>query len=151
MTTMTATATQVHQLFIKATPEQIWDAITKPEFTTRYFFGSAIDSTFEPGAALNGWSGDRQRLLVDGEVLESDPPRLLSHTWRALYDEETAAERHSRVTWEIEPQDGGITKLTVVHDELEQAPKTAENVAGGWMYVLSGLKTLLETGKPLAG
>jgi uncharacterized protein YndB with AHSA1/START domain len=62
-----------------------------------------------------------------------------------------SAEEPSRVTWEIEPQDGGVTKLTVVHDQLEGAPKTAESVAGGWMYVLSGLKTLLETGKPLAG
>jgi uncharacterized protein YndB with AHSA1/START domain len=151
MTTMTATATQVYQVFVKATPEQIWDAITKPEFTTRYFYGSVIDSTFEPGAPYTGWSGDRAQQYVDGEVLEADPPRLLRHTWRALYDEETAAEPHSRVTWEIEPQDGGVTKLTVVHDELEQAPKTALNVAGGWMYVLSGLKTLLETGEPLAG
>jgi uncharacterized protein YndB with AHSA1/START domain len=149
MTTTTATATQVYQLFIKATPEEIWDAITKPEFTTRYFYGSAIDSTFEPGAAFNGWSGDRTQHWVDGEVLEAEPPRLLRHTWRALYDEETAAEPHSRVTWEIEPQEGGVTKLTVVHDELEQSPKTAENVAGGWMYVLSGLKTLLETGRSL--
>ena len=82
-------------------------------------------------------------------MLESDPPRLLRHTWRALYDEETAAEQPSRVTWEIEPQDGGVTKLTVVHDQLEASPKTALNVAGGWMYILSGLKTLLETGEPL--
>jgi len=62
-----------------------------------------------------------------------------------------AAEEPSRVTWEIELQDGGISKLTVVHDQLEHAPKTAENVAGGWMYILSGLKTLLETGEPLQG
>jgi uncharacterized protein YndB with AHSA1/START domain len=150
MTTTTATATQVYEIFIKATPERIWDAITKPEFTTRYFYGSAIVSTFEPGAAFNGWSGDREQLLVEGEVLESDPPRLLRHTWRALYDEETALEPHSRVTWEIEAQGGGFSKLTVVHDELERAPKTAESVAGGWSYVLSGLKTLLETGEPLA-
>jgi uncharacterized protein YndB with AHSA1/START domain len=149
MTTMTATATQVYEIFVKATPERIWDAITKPEFTTRYFYGSAIDSTFEPGAPFNGWTGDRKQLLVDGEVIESDPPRFLRHTWRALYDEETALEPHSRVTWEIEPQDGGFTKLTVVHDELEQAPKTAASVAGGWSFVLSGLKTLLETGESL--
>ena len=69
---------------------------------------------------------------------------------RALYDEETANEQHSRVTWEIEPQDRGVTKLVVVHDALEGAPKTAASVAGGWMYILSGLKTLLETGRPLA-
>lgn len=151
MTTMTAQATQVYQLFIKATPEQIWEAITKPEFTTKYFHGSYIDSTFEPGAPYNGLSTDRSQHWVDGEVLESNPPRRLQHTWRSLYDPEAAAEPHSRVTWEIEAQDGGFSKLTVVHDRLEGAPKTAASVAGpGWMMVLSGLKTLLETGQPLA-
>jgi uncharacterized protein YndB with AHSA1/START domain len=149
MTTMTATTTQVYQVFIKASPEQIWEAITKPEFTSRYR-GSLVDSTFEAGAPYRSWSPDREKLLVDGEVLDSDPPRRLSYTWRLLYDEETAAEEPSRVSWEIEPQDGGVSKLTVVHDQLERAPKTAENVAGGWMYVLSGMKTLLETGKPLS-
>jgi uncharacterized protein YndB with AHSA1/START domain len=151
MTTMTAQTTQVYEVFIRATPEQVWDAITQPEFTTKYFYGSAVDTTCEAGTPWRGWSSDRTRQLVDGEVLESDPPRLLRHTWRALYDEDTAAEPFSRVTWELEPSEGGVTKLTVVHDELEQAPKTAASVAGGWSYVLSGLKTLLETGKPLAG
>jgi uncharacterized protein YndB with AHSA1/START domain len=150
MTTMTATTTQVYAMFIKASPEQIWEAITKPEFTSRYFYGSLVDSTLEPGTPYRGWSPDREQLWVDGEVLDSDPPRRLSYTWRALYDEETAAEEPSRVTWEIEPQEGGVSKLTVVHDQLERAPKTAENVAGGWMYILSGLKTLLETGEPLS-
>jgi uncharacterized protein YndB with AHSA1/START domain len=149
--TMTATETQVYQVFIKASPEQIWEAITQPEFTTRYFYGSAVDSTLEPGSPFLSWTADRSQKLVDGEVLESDPPRRLAHTWRALYDEETAGEPHSRVTWEIEPQDGGVTKLTVVHDRLDAAPKTALSVAGGWPYVLSGLKTLLETGEPLSG
>jgi uncharacterized protein YndB with AHSA1/START domain len=149
MTTMTEQTTQVYSVFIRATPDQVWDAITKPEFTARYFYGSVIDSTFEPGSPYLGWSSDRTQQYVDGEVLESDRPRLLRHTWRALYDEETAAEQPSRVTWEIEPQDGGVTKLTVVHDQLEASPKTALNVAGGWMYILSGLKTLLETGEPL--
>jgi uncharacterized protein YndB with AHSA1/START domain len=149
MTTMTEQTTQVYSVFIRATPDQVWDAITKPEFTARYFYGSVIDSTFEPGSPYLGWSSDRTQQYVDGEVLEADPPRLLRHTWRALYDEETAAEQPSRVTWEIEPQDGGVTKLTVVHDQLEVSPKTALNVAGGWMYILSGLKTLLETGEPL--
>jgi uncharacterized protein YndB with AHSA1/START domain len=74
------------------------------------------------------------------------PPR-----WHALYDLELAGEEPSRVTWEIEPQEGGFSKLTVVHDHLEGSPKTAESVSGeGWMMVLSGLKTLLETGEPLA-
>jgi uncharacterized protein YndB with AHSA1/START domain len=151
MTTMTEVrTTQVYEVFIKATPEQIWDAITKPEFTTRYFYGSAVETNGEPGGPWRGWTADRSAQLVDGEVLESAPPRRLQHTWRALYDEGTAAEPYSRVTWEIEAQDGGYSKLTVVHDELDAAPKTAESVAGGWSYVLSGLKTLLETGQPLA-
>jgi uncharacterized protein YndB with AHSA1/START domain len=150
MTTMTEQTTQVYSVFIRATPEQVWEGITKPEFTTRYFYGSVIDSTFEPGAPYLGWSSDRKQQYVDGEVLESDPPRLLRHTWRALYDDEKANEQPSRVTWEIAPQEGGVTKLTVVHDQLEASPKTAGSVAGGWPYVLSGLKTLLETGEPLA-
>jgi uncharacterized protein YndB with AHSA1/START domain len=149
MTTMTAQTTQVYSVFIRATPEQVWDAITKPEFTTRYFYGSRIESTFEPGAQYLSLAGDGNQTLVDGEILESEPPRLLRHTWRSLWDAETAGEEPSRVTWEIEAQEGGVTKLTVVHDQLEASPKTAEGVAGGWSYVLSGLKTLLETGEPL--
>jgi uncharacterized protein YndB with AHSA1/START domain len=148
MSTMTEQATQVYAVFIRATPEQVWDAITKPEFTTKYFHGTRIESTFEQGAPYLSLAADDQQ-LIDGEVLESDPPRTLKHTWRALYDPETAAEPHSRVTWEIEPQEGGVTKLTVTHDQLEAAPKTAASVAGGWEHVLSGLKTLLETGEPL--
>jgi uncharacterized protein YndB with AHSA1/START domain len=146
-----ATATQVYSVFIRATPEQVWDAITKPEFTARYFYGSVMDSTWEPGATLEGWAEDRSTQFIDGEIVEIDRPRKLVYTWRALYDPETAAEPHSLVTWEIEPSGENVTKLTVVHDKLEAAPKTAANVAGGWSYVLSGLKTLLETGEPLAG
>jgi len=151
MSTMTEQATQVYAVFIRATPEQVWEGITKPEFTMKYFHGTKIESSFEHGSPYLSLSADDGRTLVDGEILESDPPRMLKHTWRALYDPETAEEPHSRVTWEIEPEDGGVTKLTVTHDQLEAAPKTAEGVAGGWMYVLSGLKTLLETGEPLAG
>ncbi len=149
MSTMTAQATQVYSVFIRATPEQVWDAITKPEFTQKYFYGSAVETTAEPGTPWRGWSGDRTQQLVDGEVLESDPPRLLRHTWRALYDLETASEPYSRVSWELEQAGEGVTKLTVVHDELEHSPKTAESVAGGWPYVVSGLKSVVETGEGL--
>jgi uncharacterized protein YndB with AHSA1/START domain len=145
MTTLTAQTTQIYSVFILATPEQIWDAITKSEFTQQYFYGARID--VHDGRRFCS-IGDTE---WDEEVLEADPPRRLVHGWVSAYDPDLAAEEQSRVTWEIEPQDGGITKLTVVHDQLEAAPKTAENVAGGWMYILSGLKTLLETGKPLAG
>ena len=144
MTTMTATTTQVYQVFIKATPEQVWDAITKPEFTERYFHGVRVE--VRDGRRFSA-VGDTK---WDEEVLEEDPPRRLVHEWQGLYDPELAEEETSRVTWEIEPQEGGYCLLTLVHDRLEGAPKTAESVAGGWMLVLSGLKTLVETGEPLA-
>lgn len=147
MSTMTQTTVQVYQLFIKATPEQIWEAIVDPELTSKYFYGSRITITPEGRVST---SPDGSESWGDSEVLEWDPPRKLVHGWQSAYDPELASEGTSRVTWEIEAQDGGMTKLTLVHDQLEAAPKTAESVAGGWMLVLSGLKTLLETGKPLA-
>jgi len=152
MTTMTETnlATQVYKVFIKATPEQVWDAITKPEFIAKYFHGAQVDSTFEAGAPYKSYSPDRSKLWVDAEILESDPPRRLQHTWRSLYDEETVDEPASRVTWEIEPSEDGLSLLTVIHDQLDASPKTAVGVSGaGWMLVLSGLKTWLETGRPM--
>jgi uncharacterized protein YndB with AHSA1/START domain len=148
MTTMTETAAQLYQVFIRATPEQIWDAITKPEFTQQYFYGARITVTPERYQSLS----PTDDVWSDDAVLEFDPPRRLVHGWRSLYDPELAVEETSRVTWEIEPQDGGFCSLTVTHDQLEGAPKTAASVGGaGWMMVISGLKTLLETGKPLAG
>ncbi|HEY2074642.1 MAG TPA: SRPBCC family protein [Gaiellaceae bacterium] len=147
MSTMTAQTTQLYSVFIKASPEQIWDAITKPEFTEKYFYGSRVTVNEDDYRGLNGDGAD----LVTGKVFEYDPPRRLVHGWRALYDPETAVEDDSRVTWELDPQEGGVTKLTVVHDQLEGAPKTALSVSSGWSYVLSGLKTLLETGQPLVG
>ena len=145
-----ATTTQVYRVFIRSTPERIWEAITTPEFTRRYFHGSQVDVELTPGGPMKYWSPDRSHLFGDNTVLEVDPPRRLVATWTALWDEELAAEQPSRVTWEIEPQDGGFCLLTVVHDQLEGAPKTAREVSGqGWMLVLSGLKTLLETGEPL--
>ncbi len=149
MTTLTETTVQVYQVFIKATPEQIWDAIVDPDFTTKYFYGSRITITPERRTSTNP---DGSESWGDSPVLEWDPPRKLVHGWQSLYNPELATEEPSRVTWEIEPQDGGFCLLTLVHDQLEGAPKTAESVSGqGWMMVLSGLKTLLETGEPLAG
>jgi uncharacterized protein YndB with AHSA1/START domain len=94
-------------------------------------------------------------VVVDGEVIEADPPRKLVQTWRALWDPAMVAEGFKRLTWEIEPGPGGVTTLTVTH-ELDGAPMTAAQVSGaikeaggGWAFVLSDLKTLLETGKAL--
>lgn len=147
MTTTDTATTQVYQVFIRATPEQIWQAITTPEFTARYFHGARITVTRERLRSI----GTDESLWADETVSEYDPPRRLTHTWRSLYEPELAEEPASRVTWEIEPGDGGVCSLTVVHDRLDDSPRTAASVAGaGWMFVLSGLKTLLETGEPLS-
>jgi uncharacterized protein YndB with AHSA1/START domain len=145
----TAQTTQVYQLFIKATPERVWEAITQPEQIARYFHAVTYDGPPVAGGRWSGWMPDHSQLLNDGEVIEVDPPRKFVHGWVAHYDPELAAETESRVTWEIEEQDGGFSKLTVVHDRLEGAPKTALAVSGGWMLILSGLKSLIETGEPI--
>jgi uncharacterized protein YndB with AHSA1/START domain len=148
MTTPVDLATQMYQVFIKATPEQIWAAITQPDLTARYFHGARIENT--PTRHIS--AGPDGSTWGDGRVLEWDPPRRLVHDWQSLYDPELAAEAVSRVTWEIEPQDGGYCQLTVIHDQLEGAPRTAQGVSGaGWMFVLSNLKTFLETGSALSG
>ena len=170
-TTETAVTTQVYRVYIKATPEAIWDAITKPEWTQKYGYQAPVEYDLRPGGVYRGLASEAMLahgvefgyeipdVIVDGEVVEVDPPRKLVQTWRMLMDPETAAEGFTRLTWEIEGADGGVTKLTVIH-ELEGAPKLAalvggamadEGAGGGWSWVLSDLKTLLETGKPLAG
>ena len=148
MTTMIAKTYQVYQLFIRATPEAIWEAITDPAFTERYFYGTRIETTADRRLTA---APDDPTMAGEDPVFEYDPPRRLVHGWRSKWNPALAAEEPSRVTWEIEPQEDGTTLLTVVHDRLEGALKTAESVSGtGWMYVLSGLKTLLETGEPLS-
>jgi uncharacterized protein YndB with AHSA1/START domain len=139
---------QVYELFIRARPERIWDGITRPEFTSRYFYEGHLRSTLAPGSPIEFLTADGQS-MVDGEVVEADPPRRLVHTWRMLYDPKLAADAPSRVSWEIEPVDGGVCKLTVVHDQFQPGSPTFQEVAGGWTLVLSGLKTLLETGEPM--
>jgi activator of hsp90 ATPase len=140
------TTTQVHRIFIKAGPGAIWDAITKPDFTRHYFYGSRIETTGEPDSPCV-YKSDDDAALVDGEVLESDPGHRFVITWRSLYHPPSADEPASRVTWLIEPREGGHCCLTVVHDRLDDSPNTAENVGAAWMFVLSGLKTVVETGE----
>jgi uncharacterized protein YndB with AHSA1/START domain len=156
-------ATQVYQVDIKATPEAIWDAITKPEWTQRYGYRSIAEYDLRPGGRYSGRANEELQamgmpeVVVDGEVLEVDPPRKLVQTWRFLWSDEVKAEGPTRVTFEISEGDAGVCKLTVTH-ELENAPEHAEMLAGtqegaggGWAYVLSDLKTLLETGEALPG
>ena len=162
-TTIQQCRNEVYRVYIKATPEAIWTAITDPEWTKKYGYGCPSVNELRPGGAFRAMASEEMKafgtpdVMVDGEVVEADPPRKLVQTWRALWDAEMAAEGFKRLTWEIEPGKDGVTKLTVTH-ELERAPKTAEQVAGkhpqaggGWSFILSDLKTLLETGKPIGG
>ncbi|HLM42950.1 MAG TPA: SRPBCC family protein [Myxococcaceae bacterium] len=141
-----ASTQQTYELFIRTTPEQLWKALTTAEYTRGYFFGTAVSTTAKPGEPLV-YSFPDGSPCVDGVVIEAEPNKRLVHTWITRYDPEMAREK-SRVTWLIEPR-GQATKLTAIHD-LENAPLTAKNVgSNGWSLVLSGLKTLLETGSPL--
>lgn len=136
---------QTYEIFVRATPEATWAAITQPESTERYFFGTRVEMALEPEGAVR-YAGHGMT-MVDGQVLAVEPGASLTTSWRVHYDPSCAGEE-STVTWRVEPR-GEATKLTVVH-ELAGAPNTAKNVGkDGWSLVLSGLKTLLETGAPL--
>lgn len=148
--TLTSTTTQVYQVLIRATAQRIWDAITTPEFTSRYFHGARVETTGETGTPLRYYAPDGTTLWGDEIIEQADPPHKLVVPWRSLYDQEMAAEPRSRVTWLIEEQGRGVCLLTAVHDRLENSPKTAKSIGGiGWLTVIDGLKTLLETGHPL--
>jgi uncharacterized protein YndB with AHSA1/START domain len=150
MTMTIAPTTQTYQIFIRATPARVWDAITTPELSAGYLFGALVETTGEAGGPFRYHAPDRSALWGDETVLDAEWPRRLVVGYRALYDPELAAEHPSRVTWAITSDDERVSLLTVTHDLLGSAPKTAARVAGaGWMRVLSGLKTLLETGAPL--
>ena len=141
-----ATATQVYRIVIKAPAQRIWEAITTPEYSRRYFHGAAITATPERMTSY----GPDGSTWGDSEVLEWDPPRRLAYGWRSAYDDVAGAEPESRVTWEIEGLSDGTCLVTLIHDRLEDAPVTRAGVAGrGWMGVLSAMKTLLETGEPM--
>jgi uncharacterized protein YndB with AHSA1/START domain len=160
MTTATETATQVYRIYIKATPQAIWDAITKPEWTQKYGYRGISEFDLKPGGKYEARAPKEMQaqgmpeLLVEGEVIEAEPPRKLVHTWRALWDENVASES-TQVTFDIEEDDFGYTRLTVTHD-VENAPVTAAQIVGdgrlqegggGWSWILSDLKTLLESGQ----
>jgi uncharacterized protein YndB with AHSA1/START domain len=158
--TRNATTTQVFRVFIKATPEAVWEAITSPEWTARYGYLTPVQYELRPGGSYRALATEEMRRYgvgenaVEGEVLECDPPRRLVQTWKALFGPEFEPEPPTRLTWEIEPE-GEITRLTVIHD-VTDAPSTAAVVSGeiaeaggGWAWVLSSLKTLLETGQTL--
>jgi uncharacterized protein YndB with AHSA1/START domain/DNA-binding transcriptional ArsR family regulator len=137
----------VYEMYIRTSPEKLWQAITDPAFTLQYFYGTAVRSTWKVGDVIEHVQPDGG-IALSGKVLEVTPPRRLVHTFVMMHDEACAMERPSRVTWEIEPR-GETCLLRVTHDDFDGETKTFQNVHLGWNPVLSGLKTLLETGAPL--
>ena len=160
--TTTMTTTQVYRLWIKASPQAVWDAITDPAWSRRYGYGAASEYDLRPGGAYRVRSTAEMiafggpEFMAEGEVLEADPPHLLVQTWHALFNDVTSAEPATRLTWEL-VEENGATRLTVTH-ELAEAPAAAVFTAGdaeggaggGWPFILSDLKTLLETGQNMA-
>jgi uncharacterized protein YndB with AHSA1/START domain len=138
------TMERIYEIYIKATPEQLWHAITDTQMRAKWNFGAQVTSTWRKGARIEGRGGDS--LIFEGEVLEADPPRRLVHTMVALWGEDVKAEGSSRVTWEI-TQVRDSCRLLVVHDGLREGAN--EQLYGGWPMILSGIKTLLETGQIL--
>ncbi len=140
------TMEKVFEIYIKTTPERLWQAITDDAQRRTYWFGVGVSSDWTPGSHYTASHPAAPSPIFEGENLEVDPPRRLVQTYRATWDKATADEGTSRVTWEIEPV-GDSCRLTVVHDNLRE--DASEAIYGGWPQVLSGLKTLLETGQSL--
>jgi uncharacterized protein YndB with AHSA1/START domain len=155
-----AANTQVYRIVIKASAQAIWDAITRPEWTERYAYGGRVDYDLEPGGRYCHRASAEMKAMgmademIVGEVIESDPPRKLVQTWHPLFNADTAAEAYTRLTYEITPSPAGVCTVTITHD-VTGAPLVAGMVAGGgdpakggggWPWVLSDLKSLLETG-----
>jgi uncharacterized protein YndB with AHSA1/START domain len=137
----------VYEVFIRTTPEKLWNAITTPEMTKQYFYGTAVQSDWKVGSSVRHM-GPNGQVNLDGKVLEAVPGKRLVTTFAAVHDPASAKDRPSRVTWEIQPL-GEVCKLTLTHDDFDGITKTYESTGPGWNPVLSGLKTLLETGQPL--
>jgi uncharacterized protein YndB with AHSA1/START domain len=138
---------QVYEVYIRTTPQRLWEALTDGAITQQYFHATRAESEWKVGSPVCYWLEDGQP-AVEGTVLEADPPRRLSITWSFRYDPAMAAETPSRVTFEIE-QRGPTCLLRTVHDDFPEGSIVPDHVSGGWPFILSNLKSLLETGSPL--
>jgi uncharacterized protein YndB with AHSA1/START domain len=145
-TRLESTMEKVFEIYIKTTPERLWEAITSSEQRRKYWFGVGVESDWNVGSRYAGVHPAAPTPIHEGEILEIDPPRRLVQSFRATWSEDAKREGTSRVTWEIEPV-GDSCKLTVTHDQLRE--DTRAEIYGGWPQILSGLKTLLETGELL--
>jgi uncharacterized protein YndB with AHSA1/START domain len=137
---------KVFEIYIKTTPERLWDAITSPELRRRYNFGVGVESDWSTGSEYRSVHPQAGIAIAEGENLEVDAPRRLVQSFNALWSDDVKNEGTSRVTWEIEQVEDSC-RLTVTHDQLREGAH--DEVYGGWPMILSGLKTLLETGEDL--
>ena len=137
---------KVFEIYIKTTPERLWEAITDPEQRSKYNFGVGVTSDWTPGSRYESVHAQAGVPIAEGENIEVDPPRRLVQSMNAMWSDDVKAEGTSRVTWEIEPV-GDSCRLVVTHDQLREGAN--DELYGGWPMILSGLKTLLETGEGL--
>ena len=138
---------KIYEIYIKTTPERLWEAITDPEIRGKFSFGNRISSDFTPGSRFEMSNPGAPGLLGEGTNLEVDPPRRLVQTMVALWGEDVKSEGETRITWEIEKIADDSCMLTVTHDQLREGANN--QLYGGWPMILSGLKTWLETGDVL--
>lgn len=167
----TKAMTQVYRVYIRAAVKKVWDAITRTEWISQYGYGGRMELELRPGGRYRGYSSDEMKeggaergvqvpdVAIEGEVIEIDPPHLLALKWHMVMDANTASDAVTELRYELKELDGGVTRLTLTHD-FTGAPVAAailsgtweeEGAGGGWSWVLSDLKSLLETGKRLAG
>lgn len=138
----------VYQIIIKAPPERVWEAITTAEFTSRYYYGSALTTDLTVGSPFT-YHRPNGSPIVEGQVVASEPPKRLVHTYHSLWPPMNE-DAPTRVTWELESMPGGVTKVTVVHEDFQGETATYTGLqSGGWTWILSNLKTLLETGEAM--
>ena len=138
----------VYHTIIQTTQEKLWDALVNPEITRNYFFNFTVDSDWQVGSEIQ-YTNESGEVMLQGEILECNASHRLVYSFRGFEIEPGVREPYSKVTFELEEISENATKLTVVHDEFPEKNKTFENVGNGWPTILSGLKTFLETGKPL--
>jgi uncharacterized protein YndB with AHSA1/START domain len=143
-----AHSTFVYVTYIRTSAESLWSALLQPEFTKQYWFGMQMVSDWKPGASWKLVFADG-RIGDTGEVLEIEPPRRLVVRWQNEFRPELKAEGPTKCTFELEPN-GDVVKLTITHGSVKANSKVIAAVSGGWPKILSNLKTLLETGQPMA-
>jgi len=158
----TSSIVHIHEIYIKADAGAIWDALTQPEWTARYGYRALSNYELKPGGKFRCLANEQMKkmglpeLIIDGEVLEVKPPHKLVQTYRFLFNDAHRAEGFSTITWEVVPTEGGFCRVTVTHDTTN-APmmsaatqsKFSKQGGGGWNWILSDLKSLLETGKTM--